>query len=466
MQYNFLGFSVSKMMELNLDMKDISILRYFVDFRETGKMTYEIVEGEKYYWINYKSIEEEMPYLGLGKRAIMIRMLKLKDLGILIHYTKKEGGTYSFYNLGPKYNELINIDKDKVTKNKYESNKYENEDMYEDRYEEDYKDESNKDEDRCEEDYEDKSNEDKNRYEEDYKDKFNEDEDRYEEDYEEKFNEDKNRYEEDYEDKFNEDKNRYEKDYEDKFNEDKDRYEEDYKDKFNKEEDSFLEVREEKEENKSREKQEENRQEKKDKQSRGKQEEKNKQQENTKQYSVQEKEQYLNEIPDYVQDYAQGVHENEIAVCTDMSGGCVSKGRTKTLLLNNSSTKETNIKKYIKKEIEEIVEYLNQELGTNYKPTFKSTIKLIDARLTEGFTVYDFKIVIDKKVKDWTGTEYEEYLIPTTLFGDKFEKYLNQKNFSEKTRYKNSYEPPKLRFNNFTGREYDYEELEKKLLGW
>lgn len=376
MQYNFLGFSVSKMMELNLDVKDMAILRYFVDFRETGKMNYEIVEGEKYYWINYKSIEEEMPYLSLGKRAIMIRMLKLKDLGILIHYTKKEGGTYSFYNLGDKYNELININKDKVTKNKYESNKYENEDMYEDRYEEGY------------------------------------------------------------EEKFNKDKNRYEKDYENK---------------FNKGEDSFLEIKEKKEDNQSREKQEENRQEK-----------------NTKQYSVQEKEQYLYEISDYVQDYAQGVHENEIAVCTDMSKGCVSKGRTKTLLLNNSSTKETNIKKYIKKEIEEIVEYLNKELGTNYKPNFKNTIKLINSRLTEGFRTEDFKTVIDKKVKDWTGTEYEEYLTPTTLFGDKFEKYLNQKVVivSDKTRYKNNYETPKLRFNNFTGREYDYEELERKLLGW
>ncbi|WP_300380130.1 hypothetical protein [Clostridium sp.] len=126
MQYNFLGFSVSKMMELNLDMKDIAILRYFVDFRETGRMNYETVEGEKYYWINYKSIEEEMPHLALGKRAIMLRMLKLRDLGILNHYTKKEGGTYSFYNLGPRYNELINIDKDKVSKNKDESNIYEN----------------------------------------------------------------------------------------------------------------------------------------------------------------------------------------------------------------------------------------------------------------------------------------------------------------------------------------------------
>ena len=353
MQYNFLGFSVSKMMELNLDMKDMAILRYFVDFKETGRMNYEIVEGEKYYWINYSSIEREMPHLGLGKRAIMLRMLKLRDLGILLHYTKKEGGTYSFYNLGTKYNELINTNKYKVIKNKDESNIYENED----------------------------------------------------------------RYEEDYEDKFNEDKNRYEKDC---------------GNKFNKDENSFLEVKE----------------------------------ENIEGVSAQEKEQYLHKKTVYMENYAQGVQENERKLCTNTHKGCVSKGRTKTNLQNNSSTKETNIKKYIKKEIEEIVEYLNKELGTNYKSTFKGTIKLIDSRLTEGFTAHDFKTVIDKKAKEWTGTEYEQYLTPTTLFGDKFEKYLNQKIVSEKTRYKNNYKTPKLRFNNFTGREYDYEELEKKLLGW
>ena len=47
MQYSFLGFSVSKMMELKLDMKDMAILRYFVDFRETGRMKAEIIQWQK-----------------------------------------------------------------------------------------------------------------------------------------------------------------------------------------------------------------------------------------------------------------------------------------------------------------------------------------------------------------------------------------------------------------------------------
>ncbi|MBE6053963.1 MAG: hypothetical protein E7212_08630 [Clostridium sartagoforme] len=53
-------------------------------------MNYETIEGVKYYWISYKNIEDELPFLCLGKRSIMMRMLKLRDIGLLSHYTKKE----------------------------------------------------------------------------------------------------------------------------------------------------------------------------------------------------------------------------------------------------------------------------------------------------------------------------------------------------------------------------------------
>ena len=110
MEHSFLGFSISKAMELNLDVKDIIILRYFVDSNDTERMGTEVIDGETYYWVNYKSLEDKMPHLALGKRAIMKRMLKLRDMGILKHYTKKEGGTFSFFTLGNKYNELVDND--------------------------------------------------------------------------------------------------------------------------------------------------------------------------------------------------------------------------------------------------------------------------------------------------------------------------------------------------------------------
>lgn len=72
-----------------------------------------------------------------------------------------------------------------------------------------------------------------------------------------------------------------------------------------------------------------------------------------------------------------------------------------------------------------IVEYLNQKVGTNYRASSKKTKTCIHARLEEGFTLDDFKTVIDKKADEWIGTEYEQYLRPETLFGTKFESYLN-----------------------------------------
>ena len=75
-----------------------------------------------------------------------------------------------------------------------------------------------------------------------------------------------------------------------------------------------------------------------------------------------------------------------------------------------------------------IVSHLNQKAGTNYRPTTPKTKTAIHARLSEGFTVDDFKTVIDKKCGEWLGDEkMERYLRPETLFGTKFEGYLNAK---------------------------------------
>lgn len=74
-----------------------------------------------------------------------------------------------------------------------------------------------------------------------------------------------------------------------------------------------------------------------------------------------------------------------------------------------------------------IVAYLNEKAGTNYKASSKATQSSIHARLAEGFTLEDFMTVIDKKCFDWIGGEYEKFLRPSTLFGTKFESYLNAK---------------------------------------
>ncbi|MHB8568998.1 MAG: phage replisome organizer N-terminal domain-containing protein [Metallibacterium sp.] len=87
----------------------------------------------------------------------------------------------------------------------------------------------------------------------------------------------------------------------------------------------------------------------------------------------------------------------------------------------------TNILSGKPDEVSEIINYLNQVLKTKYR-NIKQTTILIKARLKEGFTVDDFKTVIDKKNNEWgLNDKMAQYLRPETLFSNKFESYLNQK---------------------------------------
>lgn len=75
----------------------------------------------------------------------------------------------------------------------------------------------------------------------------------------------------------------------------------------------------------------------------------------------------------------------------------------------------------------EIIDYLNEKTGSRYKHTSKKTQSLIKARVNESFTLDDFKKVIDIKTDEWKDTDMSKFLRPETLFGTKFESYLNQK---------------------------------------
>ena len=88
-----------------------------------------------------------------------------------------------------------------------------------------------------------------------------------------------------------------------------------------------------------------------------------------------------------------------------------------------------------------IIEYLNESINSNYKYTTKGTINLIKARFKEGYKLDDFYDVIDKKVKEWYNTEMQQYLRPSTLFGNKFEGYLNQTYFKGKAKSSYSSKP-------------------------
>ena len=96
---------------------------------------------------------------------------------------------------------------------------------------------------------------------------------------------------------------------------------------------------------------------------------------------------------------------------------------------------EKEIEKEKEKELEknniaelarQIVSHLNEVAGTAYKSNSKATLRHISARLNEGYLLEEFYAVIDKKWREWGGSDMEKYMRPETLFGSKFEGYLNE----------------------------------------
>ena len=120
-----------------------------------------------------------------------------------------------------------------------------------------------------------------------------------------------------------------------------------------------------------------------------------------------------------------GMLENKMEVCQFDKGGYVKK-----LKDNNTYTNNTNNNNIIYSQVlpyKEIINYLNLKANTHYRHNIKKTQSLISARFNENFTLDDFKRVIDNKTSEWKDTDMEKYLRPETLFGTKFESYLNQK---------------------------------------
>lgn len=77
--------------------------------------------------------------------------------------------------------------------------------------------------------------------------------------------------------------------------------------------------------------------------------------------------------------------------------------------------------------VAEVVEFLNQQTGAHYRANTPKTRRLIETRIKEGFGLDDFKVVIAKKAKQWLhDPKMSKYLRPETLFGTKFEGYLNE----------------------------------------
>lgn len=76
---------------------------------------------------------------------------------------------------------------------------------------------------------------------------------------------------------------------------------------------------------------------------------------------------------------------------------------------------------------QEIIDHLNEKTGKRYSHKSKANRNLIKARWNEGYALEDFIKAIDNMVAVWTGTDYERYLQPSTLFRESnFDRYVNQ----------------------------------------
>ncbi|WP_346920572.1 conserved phage C-terminal domain-containing protein [Clostridium sp. UBA7339] len=265
MKHTIMGFRQEKLIKFGLDIIDASILRYFIDFKESNGMNTREVEGHTYYWLRYDAVLREFPIFRMKKCTVQSRFFKLRDAGMLTHLVVREKGTYSFFGIGENYKELIT-----------------------------------------------------------------------------------------------------------------------------------REVAEE---------------------------------ENSK--GICEGAKDMGEEAKGIDEKSKGMMGEESKGMDEESKGCGFKSTT-----NNPSTKDSSTKinknLLLEKSAFEIIEYLNLKTGKNFRSSTKITIRLIKARLSEGFTIEDFKTVIDNMKYKWTGTKFQKYLVPTTLFGNKFETYLNQERKPEK----------------------------------
>lgn len=128
------------------------------------------------------------------------------------------------------------------------------------------------------------------------------------------------------------------------------------------------------------------------------------------------------------------VAQNEQTDCSKRANGVAQNEQTNTrdyseitteITTDNNSRAEPD---GVADKTKTIVDYLNEKTDSHYKATTPKTKQLVQARLKEGFSVDDFKTVIDKKTATWLNdNKMNKYLRPLTLFGTKFEDYLNEK---------------------------------------
>ena len=141
---------------------------------------------------------------------------------------------------------------------------------------------------------------------------------------------------------------------------------------------------------------------------------------------------YLNEVQKMIgceTEWAQKKRDyrERLAISNNDETAKIEQNEDNVLSMSDKSKSKSKSKSIDINIVEQVLDYLNQQANKAYKSTTEKTRRLIQARVNEGFTIDDFKTVIDTKVYEWgNDPKMEQYLRPETLFGTKFEGYLNQ----------------------------------------
>ena len=114
---------------------------------------------------------------------------------------------------------------------------------------------------------------------------------------------------------------------------------------------------------------------------------------------------------------------------SELINKCISGKISNVKCCSTVDNKEKEKKDQIVKDFsKEVISYMNEKCNTRYQYKSEYVLRRISARMKDGFTnIEDYKKVIDKKAGQWLNTDYEKYLRPDTLFGTKFEVYLNER---------------------------------------
>lgn len=137
-----------------------------------------------------------------------------------------------------------------------------------------------------------------------------------------------------------------------------------------------------------------------------------------------------------IQDNGRYSLKNELGIPNDNQ--CV----TQNSIDKNSIDKNKDILSEKNKTFKEIIDYLNKKAGTRFRDSSAATKRHLSARLNEGFTLDDFKKVIDVKCEQWLNDKkMKSYLRPETLFNaSHFESYLNEYVEQPKSKYADALE--------------------------